>query len=58
MSDWPKIEELQKCLGNEDAAFEQWALSVPDKHWAKYDLSAVRVGFELGLRVAETERQT
>ncbi|UXN69927.1 hypothetical protein N8A98_22410 [Devosia neptuniae] len=31
-----------------DAAFVQWRDSLPDKHWAKYDLSACRLGWEAG----------
>ena len=46
------IDELTPLLGQEDAAFSAWRDSVPDKHWAKLDLSALRIGYELGKRMA------
>jgi len=45
----PAIEELQRCLWqNDDAEFNAWVGQQPDKHWAKLDLSALRIGYELG----------
>jgi hypothetical protein len=56
-SEWPPITELQKALWKDDPEFHAWACTVPDKHWAKYDLSALYVGFELGRRVALGKKQ-
>jgi len=44
----PDIAELTKKLGAPDATFDAWRDSVPDKHWVKLDLSALRIGYELG----------
>lgn len=33
-------------LGTTDHDFSAFVDSMPDKHWAKYDLSAVRLGWE------------
>lgn len=44
-----KIEDLEQRLSfPADSVFNTWRDSVPDKHWAKRDLSAVRIGYELG----------
>ena len=39
---------LAKCefLGTEDAKFYEFVEQMPNKHWSKYDLSAVRLGWE------------
>lgn len=44
----PSIDELLPLLNTDDLAFSTWRDSVPDKHWAKMDLSALRIGYELG----------
>jgi hypothetical protein len=45
---WRTVEELMPHLKHEDPEFSEWARAMPDKFWAKYDLSAVRLGYELG----------
>ncbi len=42
----PDISELQAALENTDPQFRGFVESVPDKHWSKYDLSAMRIGWE------------
>lgn len=41
-------ERLVRCdfLGDDDPGFRAFVESMPDKHWARYDLSAVRLGWE------------
>ena len=29
-----------------DPEFREWVESLPEKHWAKYDLSAARLGWD------------
>lgn len=50
-SEWPSLTELSKLLRQNNRKFSEWADEQPAKHWAKYDLSALRLGFELGCRV-------
>lgn len=33
-------------LGSNDSDFDEFVNSMPTTHWAKYDLSAVRLGWE------------
>ena len=49
----PTIEELAKRQAQDDPVFAAWRDSVPDKHWVKLDLSALRIGYELGRALAE-----
>lgn len=49
----PNIKDVEKRLWHEDEAFTEWARAMPDKYWAKYDLSAVRLGYELALMAME-----
>lgn len=44
----PTLEDLQARLLADDAAFSAWRDAIPDKHWARLDLSALRLGYELG----------
>lgn len=44
----PQLEALLDRVGTPDALFDAWRNAVPDKHWTKLDLSALRVGYELG----------
>lgn len=39
-------ELAERCLLEESAEFRAFVEQMPDKHWAKYDLSAVRLGWE------------
>lgn len=50
----PTFDELTKRLGTPDPVFSAWRDSVPDTHWIKLDLSALRIGYELGLVIAST----
>ena len=44
----PNIDKLveRTFLGDEDPGFQAFVGRMPDSHWAKYDLSAVRLGWE------------
>jgi len=46
--EWPSIDDVCAAAMREDAEFSAWRNSVPDKHWVRLDLSALRVGYELG----------
>lgn len=53
----PHIKDVEKLQWSEpDARFIEWRNAMPDKHWSKYDLSAVRLGYELGRLAALSER--
>jgi hypothetical protein len=55
---WPTIKELGMVLrGPEDLEFSSWVRAMPDKYWAKYDISAIRLGYELGRRVFAGEQR-
>lgn len=41
-----KIEDLEKRLWDNNPEFRAFVESVPDKHWSRYDLSAMRIGWE------------
>ena len=55
--EWPTLAALEKKLWAEDAEFSAWRNSIPDKHWARTDLSALRLGYELGKQVAGVENE-
>lgn len=44
----PDMDRLIKCefLYEPDSEFSQFVQQLPAKHWSKYDLSAVRMGWE------------
>lgn len=48
----PDVPDLMKKLGQPDAVFDAWRDRQSDKSWVRLDLSALRVGYELGLRSA------
>jgi len=50
----PSVQELQQLVAREDAVFSAWRDKQPDKHWAMLDLSALRIGYELGKACAAT----
>lgn len=54
----PPIEDLTKLLLVQDATFRAWVESVPDKHWVKFDLSALRIGYELGRRIEREQNHS
>lgn len=41
-------EELDQILLERDPEFDAFVASMPDKYWAKYDLSACRIGWHFG----------
>jgi len=43
-----RLQALIQCdfLDSEDEEFRAFVNNMPDTHWAKYDLSAVRLGWE------------
>ena len=44
-----RMEVLVKCqflYEDRDAEYKKFIEQMPDTHWAKYDLSAVRLGWE------------
>lgn len=45
-------------LWQENPKFRAWVESLPDKHWAKYDLSACRLGWEAGRKDALSRLDT
>lgn len=58
----PDFRELTKKLGVPDSIFDAWRDATSDQHWARFDLSALRIGYELGrkvcaARVQELERE-
>ena len=48
----PTVDELMPRLGIDDPLFSAWRNSIPDKHWTRLDLSALRIGYELGRAAA------
>lgn len=49
------IAELEKRADGEDAQFTAWRNAIPDKHWVRLDLHALRVGYELGKTNAKAD---
>lgn len=47
------LTTLEKELWEEDPVFSEWRDAQDDKHWAKKDLSAVRLGYELAKKMYE-----
>ena len=50
------LAELMARLGTDDPLFDAFQDAMPDKYWARYDLSAVRLGYEFAR--LEIERLT
>lgn len=48
----PDVPELMTKLDTPDAVFEAWRNRQDDKSWVRLDLSALRIGYELGLRAS------
>ena len=44
----PDFNELIKKLGTPDEIFDAWRDASSDRHWKHFDLSALRLGYELG----------
>jgi hypothetical protein len=53
----PTFADLVKKLGTPDSVFEAWRDATADKHWARFDLSALRLGYELGKAAHESRAQ-
>ncbi|HEU0196171.1 MAG TPA: hypothetical protein VFQ88_03015 [Nevskiaceae bacterium] len=51
----PDVAELSERLGKPDPVFEAWRGRQNKKSWAHLDLSALRIGYELGLRAVTAE---
>ena len=49
--------ELDACLQQPDPLFDAWRDSLPDTYWARYDLSAVRLGFHFGRQLEQAQVQ-
>lgn len=51
---------IDGVLAASDPEFRAWVASMPEQHWAKYDLSALRIGWHYGRKplMAENERLT
>lgn len=49
--------ELDAVLLKPDPAFDAFVASLPDNYWARYDLSAVRLGWHFGRTAAGREEQ-
>jgi hypothetical protein len=43
-----RMSEADNILVERDPKFESWVALQPPKWWARYDLSAVRMGWEAG----------
>ena len=41
-----ELQQLMQKLGTPDPDWQAFIDSLPDKYWAKYDLSALRLGWE------------
>jgi len=48
-------DDLAEKLKQDSPEFRAWVETLPDKHWAKYDLSACRLGWEAGRAALQQE---
>lgn len=46
---------LDEILGTQSPEFDAWVKSLPPTYWARYDLSAARIGWEAGKKSSERE---
>ncbi|HEX7324286.1 MAG TPA: hypothetical protein VF292_02890 [Rhodanobacteraceae bacterium] len=51
----PDVPELSERLGKPDPVFAAWRGRQNKKSWVHLDLSALRIGYELGLRAVNAE---
>lgn len=49
------ISAMYKINTDPDAAFMAWTKGFPQKHWAKYDLAACRLGWDAALSLSKTQ---
>ena len=54
--DWSEFVNIS-LYPDEDSEFTKFVKSLPDKHWVKYDLSAVRLGWEAQKKLATARRE-
>lgn len=54
--DTKSLDALMKRLETSSPAFEAFRDSMPPNYWARYDLSAVRLGWEAALAAPDAER--
>lgn len=48
----PDVPDLAKKLGHPDPLFDAWRDRQDKRSWVRLDLSALRIGYELGLCAA------
>lgn len=53
MKELPDMKELIKRIGIESLEFTRWRNAQLDKYWVNWELSAIRIGYELGLATKE-----
>ncbi len=46
----PSMADLITVIAAESPEFSAWRNAQPDKYWKNWELSAIRIGYELGLR--------
>lgn len=49
----PDVTDLANKLGHPDPVFDAWRDRQDARSWVRLDLSALRIGYELGRRAAE-----
>lgn len=50
-----ELQQLMQKLGTPDQDWKEFKDSLPAKYWAKYDLSALRLGWEAAKRRYKSE---
>lgn len=51
----PTMPELVAIIATESPSFTAWRNAQPDKFWKNWELSAIRIGYELGLTAQSAE---
>lgn len=51
------MSEFDVLLREDNPEFNSWVEKQPKNYWAKYDLSALRIGFEAGAKYSKTTQQ-
>lgn len=52
--DEPKLsdsQELNRLLTTKDPSWDAWKQTIPEKYWARYDLSAVKLGWSAAMEL-------
>lgn len=50
----PKLsdsQELNRLLTTKDPSWDAWKQTIPEKYWARYDLSAVKLGWSAAMEL-------